>query len=116
MSDPLDKHHIIADPDAAPVVLRIFEMFVNQEMGYAQIAKTLNDEGVIGPKAYKHFKRTKELPRNYDAVWKGHTIARMLCNPYYAGDSRHNEHGRDGFAEKAVAGAGRKLDHCGGHP
>lgn len=116
MSDSLDKHHIIADPDAAPVVLRIFEMFVNQEMGYAQIAKTLNDEGVIGPKAYKHFKRTKELPRNYDAVWKGHTIARMLCNPYYAGDSRHNEYGSDSFAEKAVAGAGRKLDHCGGHP
>lgn len=100
MSDPMDRHHIIADPDTAPVVARIFEMFVNEGMGYAQIAKTLNDDGVVGPKAYKHFKRTKELPRNYDAIWKGHTIARMLCNPYYAGDSRHNEHGRDGFAEK----------------
>ena len=100
MSDPMDRHHIIADPDTAPVVARIFEMFVNEGMGYAQIAKTLNEDGVVGPKAYKHFKRTKELPRNYDAIWKGHTIARMLCNPYYAGDSRHNEHGRDGFAEK----------------
>lgn len=100
MSDPLDKHHIIADPDAAPVVRCMFELFVNEKMGYAQIAKILNDDGVIGPKAYKHFKRTKELPQNYDAIWKGHTIARMLCNPYYAGDSRHNEYGRDGFAEK----------------
>ena len=100
MSDPLDKHHIIADPDAAPVVQRMFELFVNEKMGYAQIAKILNDDGVIGPKAYKHFKKTKELPQNYDAAWTGHTIARMLCNPYYAGDSRHNEHGRDGFAEK----------------
>lgn len=100
MSDPMDRHRIIADPETAPVVLRIFDMFVNQQMGYAQIAKTLNDDGVIGPKAYKHFKRTRELPQNYDAAWKGYTIARMLCNPYYAGDSRHNEHGRDGFAEK----------------
>ena len=100
MSDPLDSHRIIADPDTAPVVLRIFELFVNERMGYAQIAKTLNGDGVVGPRAYKHFKRTKELPENYDAVWKGHTIARMLCNPYYAGDSRHNQHGRDGFAEK----------------
>ncbi len=100
MGDPLDKHRIIADPDAAPVVVRIFELFVNGKMGYAQIAKTLNDDGVIGPKAYKHFKRTKELSGNYDAAWRGHTIARMLCNPYYAGDSRHNEYGRDGFAEK----------------
>ncbi len=100
MSDPLDKHHIVADPEAAPVVVRIFEMFVNEKMGYAQIAKTLNDDGVIGPKAYKDFKRTKELPQNYDAIWKGNTIARMLCNPYYAGDSRHNKYCSDSFAEK----------------
>ena len=60
MSDPLDKHHIIADPDAAPVVQRMFELFVNEKMGYAQIAKILNDDGVIGPKAYKHFKKTKK--------------------------------------------------------
>lgn len=100
MSDPMDKHHIIADPDSAPVVVRIFEMFVNEKMGYAQIAQTLNDEGVIGPKAYKDFKRTKELPEDYNPEWRGGTVSRMLCNPYYAGDSRHNEHGRDGFAEK----------------
>lgn len=100
MSDPRDRHHIIADPDTAPVVVRIFEMFVNEKMGYAEIAKTLNDDGVIGPKAYKHFKRTKELPVNYNPEWRGGTVSRMLCNPYYAGDSRHNEHGRDGFAEK----------------
>ena len=53
MSDPMDRHHIIADPDTAPVVARIFEMFVNEGMGYAQIAKTLNEDGVVGPKAYK---------------------------------------------------------------
>ena len=100
MSDPLDKHRIIADTETAPVVVRIFEMFVNEEMGYAQIARVLNDDGVIGPKAYKHFKRTKELPKNYNPEWSGGTISRMLCNPYYAGDSRHNEHGRDSFAEK----------------
>ncbi len=100
MGDPLDKHRITADPDAAPVVRRIFEMFVNEKMGYAQIAKTLNDEGVIGPKAYKHFKRTKELPENYNPEWRGNTVSRMLCNPYYAGDSRHNEYGSDSFAEK----------------
>lgn len=100
MSDPRDRHHIIADPDTAPVVVRIFDMFVNDKMGYAEIAKTLNDDGVIGPKAYKHFKRTKELPVNYNPEWRGGTVSRMLCNPYYAGDSRHNEHGRDGFAEK----------------
>lgn len=87
MSDPLDKHRIIADPDTAPVVLRIFELFVNEGMGYAQIARTLNEDGVIGPMAYKHFKRTKELPAGYDPAWKGKAVARILCNPYYAGDS-----------------------------
>lgn len=100
MCDPMDGHHIIADPDAAPVVLRIFELFVNEEMGYAQIARILNDDGVIGPKAYKHFKKTKELPENYNPEWRGGTVSRMLSNPYYAGDSRHNHHGNDRFAEK----------------
>lgn len=100
MSDPMDRHHIIADPDTAPVVVHIFKMFVDEKMGYAQIAKALNDEGVIAPKAYKHFKKTKELPKDYDAVWKGNTISRMLSNPYYAGDSRHNHRGSDRFAEK----------------
>lgn len=100
MRNPMDRHRIIADPDTAPVVVRIFELFVHEKMGYAQIAKILNDDGVIGPRAYKHFKKTKELPKDYDAVWKGHTIARMLSNPYYAGDSRHNHHGSDRFAEK----------------
>ena len=100
MSSPLDKHRIIADPDTAPVVVRIFEMFVNEGMGYAQIAKALNDEEIIGPKAYKDFKRKKELPKNYNPEWRGGTVSRMLCNPYYAGDSRHNEHGCDSFAEK----------------
>lgn len=100
MRDPMDGHRIIADPDTSPVVVRIFEMFVHEKMGYAQIAKALNADGVIGPKAYKHFKRTKELPKDYDPEWKGGTVSRMLSNPYYAGDSRHNQHGRDGFAEK----------------
>ena len=100
MSDPMDGHRIVADPDTAPVVVRIFEMFVNDKMGYAQIAKALNDDGIIGPRAYKHFKRTKKLPKDYDAEWKGGTVSRMLSNPYYAGDSRHNHQGRDSFAEK----------------
>lgn len=100
MCDPMDGHHIIADPDVAPVVLRIFELFVNEKMGYAQIAKVLNDDGIIGPKAYKHFKKTKELPENYNPEWRGGTVSRMLSNPYYAGDSRHNHYGSDRFAEK----------------
>ena len=100
MSDPLNRHHIIADPDAAPVVVRIFELFVDNKMGYAQIAKVLNEDGVIGPKAYKQFKRTKKLPQNYNPEWRGGTISRMLCNIYYAGDSRHNQCGYDSFAEK----------------
>lgn len=100
ISDPLDHHHIIPDPDAAPVVVRIFEMFVNDKMSYTEIARTLNAGGVIGPKAYKHFRKTKELPSGYNAEWRGGTISRMLCNPYYAGDSRHNHQGSDSFADK----------------
>ena len=100
MADPLDRHHLIADPDAAPVVVRIFEMFVNEKMRYAQIARVLDEEGVIRPRAYKHFKRTKELSEDHAAGWNGAAVSKILSNPYYAGDSRHNLYGRDGFAEK----------------
>ncbi len=49
--DPMDKHHLLVDPEAA-VVRRIFQFAMD---GYSkqQIAKMLNDRGIANPTRYK---------------------------------------------------------------
>ncbi len=57
--NPENKNHLIIDPIAAPVVQRIFNMYLNH-MGYISIARTLNFEKVPPPCV-----RKKELGSNY---------------------------------------------------
>lgn len=57
--DPDNKNHLIIDEAAAPVVKRIFDMYI-QGMGYITIARVLNDESVPPPCVHK-----KQLGSNY---------------------------------------------------
>ena len=53
--DPDDKHRLIIDRETAPVVRRIFEMYVSGE-GYRRIVRKLNDDGIACPTEYKRQK------------------------------------------------------------
>ena len=46
--DPDDKHHLIVDPETAPVVQKIFELYVSGE-GYRHIVQALNAQGIPSP-------------------------------------------------------------------
>ncbi|MFQ7293270.1 MAG: recombinase family protein [Monoglobales bacterium] len=50
--DPDDKHHIIIDEPAANVVKRLFEMSAHG-CGATEIARRLNNEGILTPAQYK---------------------------------------------------------------
>ena len=50
--DPNNKNHLIIDEIAAPVVNRIFDMYIHGA-GYISIAKTLNDENIPPPCVHK---------------------------------------------------------------
>lgn len=62
-------------PDEAEIVKRIFDMFVNERLGSAQICNILNGEG----------KRTLN-----GQFWKPDRIREMLHNPIYIGKLRWN--------------------------
>ncbi len=62
-------------PDEAEIVKRIFDLFVNERLGSAQICNILNAEG----------KRTRN-----GQFWKPDRIREMLHNPVYIGKLRWN--------------------------
>jgi DNA invertase Pin-like site-specific DNA recombinase len=53
---PEDKNKLVIDPETAPIIRRIFELYAGGN-GYAGIAGILNDEGVMPPALYKYKKQ-----------------------------------------------------------
>lgn len=97
--DPKSPRHLIPDPEVAPVVKRIFRMFMDGET-YAEIARTLNREGYLCPKAYKRKKAGIEMAEATEWKWSGGTVSKILENQYYVGDSVHNQFTNDTWAAK----------------
>ena len=87
--DPADKHHLIIDPETAPVVRQIFSMYQEGE-GYRKIVQTLNEQGILSPSAYKrkngsHYVNTNADAGNAKGLWTQSTIAAILSNEMYTG-------------------------------
>lgn len=87
--DPDNKHHLVIDNETAPVVQKIFEMYL-QGSGYRKIVQELNSRGVLNPSAYKQKSGSKYVNSNADAsnvkgLWTQSTIAVILRNEMYTG-------------------------------
>lgn len=95
--DKDNPHQLIPDPVAAPVVKKIFQYFIDG-MTYAEIARKLNADGYLCPKAYKLDKAGKANEKSVTWTWSGGTVHKILENQYYAGDSVHNQFTNDSWA------------------
>lgn len=84
--DNVDKK-IVVNKDEAALVKRIYEMYMEENMGFRKIADTLNKEGY-------RTKRNRLFGHDY--------IRRILSNPVYIGVVRH--HIRDGKEYYEVKG------------
>ncbi|MBQ4518020.1 MAG: recombinase family protein [Clostridia bacterium] len=73
------------DEEVAPIVRRVFDMFVIQDMSIVEISRQLNDEGVVSPAQYKIKKGISKNKRWANAVWNTHTVKAILSNPLYVG-------------------------------
>ena len=73
------------DEEVAPIVRRVFDLFVVQDMSIVEISRQLNDEGVISPAQYKIQNGISENKRWTNAVWNTHTVKVILSNPLYVG-------------------------------
>ncbi len=80
---------LIVDPEAAPIVKRIFEMYASG-IGIVKICDTLTREKITSPSVYL-FQRTgshsnnPNLSRPYQ--WVQTTVRKMLSNQEYVGDT-----------------------------
>ena len=83
MRDPLDKGHLIPNPDTAPIVKKIFKWGADG-IGPTEIATKLNDMNVPTPAGYK---KTNYSSRLIDRdSWNISTVKKILSNRIYTGD------------------------------
>lgn len=88
--DPNNKNHLIVDEIAAPVVRRIFDMYINGA-GYITIAKALNDDRVPPPCERKKQLNTKYYNVNFErsfspgSRWSDAAVYTVLRRREYTG-------------------------------
>ena len=87
--DPADKHHLIIDPETAPVVKDIYLRYLSGQ-GYKKIVGELNSAGIPNPTEYKHRNDSSYVNRNADSspdsgLWTLTTVASILHNEVYMG-------------------------------
>lgn len=85
MKSLADKHRLIIDEEAAPIVRRVFTEFARGENA-SRIANRLNSDGILSPRAYHYFKQGKPNPKNETQLWGSNTILQMLKKRVYIGD------------------------------
>ena len=84
MRDSNDKYKLIPDPETAPVVKRIFELYV-AGYGSSRISEILTREEIPTPIMYK-YSGSKLNKYNHPEIWKHTSISNIIKNRIYVGD------------------------------
>ena len=82
--DPENHHHLIPNPETAPVVQRIFQMRV-QGMSYQKIMRTLTEEEISCPSRYLVESGVCKNAVYANAQWNVFTIKNILNRQVYIG-------------------------------
>ncbi len=83
MRDPLDKGHLIPNPETAPIVKNIFKWRA-EGIGPTEIATRLNDMNKPTPAGYKKTNYSSRLIARDS--WNISTVKKILSNRIYTGD------------------------------
>ena len=92
LKDPNDKNHLIIDERYAPVIRRIFDMYLDEGMGCGKIAQVLTAERIPRP----HVAAAEELEfyskysvdDTSEYRWTAQSVSNIIRNPVYAGHLR----------------------------
>lgn len=84
LKDPEDKHRLMIDPVAGPVVRRIFEEYV-QGCSATMIATNLNAENIPTPARHKLGTSSSNTQWPTNGFWTGTNINAILRDPQYMG-------------------------------
>ena len=78
-----DKHRLVIDEEAAQVVKRIFQLFIEGN-SISNIAFLLTEDKIKIPSVYQ--KMNRGLKSKLFGIWTARTITDILTNPTYQGD------------------------------
>ena len=101
--DPVDRHHLIVDPEAAEVVKSIFQMFADG-IGYVRMTKILRGKQILNPQAYfnqnnpDYYKNSDYWRKPFD--WHATSVRAILNNPVYLGKIVFGRTKTKGFFDK----------------
>ena len=89
MKNPDDPKQLLPDPETAPIVKRIFEMYANGT-GIRKICTKLREEQILSPSVYslrKTGRKTRGLNTDKPYHWEHGSVRFMLSNRIYCGDT-----------------------------
>ena len=98
--DPACRHHLVVDGETAPVVEKIFGLYLTG-LSCKMIADNLTAEGVPNPSQVKK-SRGEDLGRKDCRRWSAGTIRKILKNPVYLGHMVQGKERKISFKEKKV--------------
>ncbi|HRR76631.1 MAG TPA: recombinase family protein [Ruminococcus sp.] len=112
MRDPDEAKHIVPNPETAPVVKHIFEMYASG-IGIKRICGTLEQEKVLSPGVY-NYRKNGSLSRNLKLdkpyAWANNTIRKMLSNQIYCGDTvNFKTYSKSNKLKKRIKNAPEKM-------
>lgn len=99
MKKPNAKGKLIIDPEAAVIVRRIFQLYL-EGYGTLKIAKVLNDEGIPNPTKYKMMHGINLQKRENLGLWTGVTVRKILKNEMYIGNMVQGVHRKISYKSK----------------
>jgi len=82
--DPNDPHHLIINEDTAPVVRQIFAWRA-EGVSVVQIARRLNDAGILSPSSYLYETGQVKTEKYKDVPWHNQILKNLLSHPVYLG-------------------------------
>ena len=90
LKKPENKNALVIDKEAAEVVRRIYELFL-EGVSQSGIVRYLNEHGILCPALYKREKQGMKYQNPYfnpveDPLWSYSTVHNILKNPVYCGD------------------------------
>lgn len=84
LRDPEDKHRLIPDPEAAPIVRELFEMIAEgHTLHYAAV--TMNGRGVPSPGRHNYDLGLVKSDKFKNSLWYQQTVRRILLDRTYLG-------------------------------
>lgn len=82
--DPADKHHLIIDPETAPVVKELYEMLAEGNTVH-YVATTMNDKGIPSPGRILYERGVATTDHFKNSKWYMQTVKRILQDEIYLG-------------------------------